>query len=59
MGALMFSRAGTQVQVSGLMLLAEILFGMNVKKPSFLSWERRFFYWFYERPRDKGQQKRR
>jgi hypothetical protein len=46
MGALMFSRDGTQVQVSGLMLLAEILFGMDVKKPPFLSQERRFFYWF-------------
>jgi len=45
-GALMFSRDGTQVQVSGLMLLAEIFFGMDVKKPPFLSWERRFFYWF-------------
>jgi len=45
--ALMFSRAGTHVQVRGLMLLAGILFGMNGKNRRSSHGNGGFFIGFY------------
>ena len=47
MVALMFSRAGTQVRVLGLMLSAEILFGMNGKNRRSFRGNGGFFIGFY------------
>ncbi len=57
MVALKFSRAGTQVQVLGLKLLAGIWYGMYGKNRRSSRGNGGFFIGFYKRPRDKGQQK--
>jgi len=59
MGTLVFSRAGTQVRLCGLMLIAPWLDLSRMKITAVaLVGTAVFFIGFYKRPRDKGQERR-